>query len=140
MLAKKFMHSKITQGIYKLGIILLLIGFTGEIGQRSFIVLLYEMNKTFITQQYCENKNRPQMHCNGHCFLRKQLLKLNGTTKIEVPNPFPSLLNFETMPPAPFTHEAFYFFEKPIKRTCVSYIVCTILKGIKRNIFAPPWQ
>lgn len=134
------MHSKIAQGIYKLGIILLLIGFIGEIGRRSFTVLLYEINKTSITKQYCENKNRPQMHCNGRCFLRKQLLKLNDTTKIEAPASFPSLLHFETMPLAPFTHEAFYFFEQPIKRTCGSYIVCTILKGIKRNIFAPPWQ
>jgi hypothetical protein len=42
----------------------------------SFIIYAnYEINKEKITQQFCENKNKPQIHCNGKCHLMKQLKK-----------------------------------------------------------------
>jgi hypothetical protein len=40
-----------------------------------FWQLKYELNKAEITQKYCENKNRPALHCNGQCYLAKQLRK-----------------------------------------------------------------
>ena len=40
-----------------------------------FWQLKYELNKAEITQKYCENKNRPELHCNGQCYLAKQLKK-----------------------------------------------------------------
>ena len=39
------------------------------------IGVYYHVNKTYITQQLCENRNNPQIHCNGHCYLSKQLQK-----------------------------------------------------------------
>lgn len=33
----------------------------------------YQINKSYITATYCVNKNKPWMHCNGHCFLMKRL-------------------------------------------------------------------
>ena len=39
------------------------------------IGVYYHVNKTYISQQLCENRNNPQMHCNGHCYLSKQLQK-----------------------------------------------------------------
>ncbi len=39
------------------------------------IGVYYHFNKAYITQQLCENKNKPSMHCNGHCYLSKQLKK-----------------------------------------------------------------
>ena len=42
----------------------------------SFIIILnYELNTGYITQNFCENKNKPQLHCNGQCHLNKQLQK-----------------------------------------------------------------
>lgn len=35
----------------------------------------YELNKKAITEQFCINKNKPQLHCNGKCHLKKQLQK-----------------------------------------------------------------
>lgn len=35
----------------------------------------YNFNKQAITQQLCENKSRPEMHCEGKCYLSKQLKK-----------------------------------------------------------------
>ena len=38
----------------------------------------YELNKADITARYCENKNRPELHCNGQCYLAKQLKKADA--------------------------------------------------------------
>ncbi len=37
--------------------------------------MYYHINKEYISQKLCENRNNPAMHCNGHCFLSKQLKK-----------------------------------------------------------------
>ncbi|MFM7023048.1 MAG: hypothetical protein ACKOXB_08720 [Flavobacteriales bacterium] len=42
---------------------------------KSFILVNYELNKTAITNKYCENKAKPKMHCDGKCHLKKQLKK-----------------------------------------------------------------
>ena len=37
------------------------------------VYLDYEFNKEFIIKNYCVNKNRPQLHCDGKCYLAKKL-------------------------------------------------------------------
>jgi hypothetical protein len=39
------------------------------------IGVYYHVNKEYISKQLCENRNNPQIHCNGHCYLAKQLEK-----------------------------------------------------------------
>lgn len=39
------------------------------------IVWYYHINKTYISQKLCVNRSNPKMHCNGHCYLSKQLKK-----------------------------------------------------------------
>jgi hypothetical protein len=45
------------------------------------IGLYYHFNKEYISKQLCVNRNNPQMHCNGHCFLSKQLKKAEQNEK-----------------------------------------------------------
>ncbi len=33
----------------------------------------YHLNKEAIALKYCENKNKPKLHCDGKCYLKKQL-------------------------------------------------------------------
>ena len=42
---------------------------------KLLILLDYEVNKATITQNFCENKSKPKLHCNGKCHLKKQLEK-----------------------------------------------------------------
>lgn len=42
---------------------------------KSIILANYEINKKEITEKYCVNKDKPQMHCCGKCFLKKQLAR-----------------------------------------------------------------
>ena len=39
------------------------------------IGVYYHLNKEYISQKLCENRSKPELHCNGHCYLSKQLKK-----------------------------------------------------------------
>lgn len=39
------------------------------------IGLYYQFNKAYIAQKLCVNANKPQLHCNGQCYLSKMLKK-----------------------------------------------------------------
>src|SRR4051812_40206188 len=39
------------------------------------IGVYYHLNKAYIVRQLCENRSNAKMHCNGHCYLSKQLKK-----------------------------------------------------------------
>ena len=52
---------------------LLLTGFVLQIFSKQIIFVDYQFNKTFIASVLCENKAKPQMHCEGKCHLKKEL-------------------------------------------------------------------
>jgi len=39
----------------------------------------YGLNLNSIIEQYCVNKNKPQLHCDGKCFLAEQLNKASDS-------------------------------------------------------------
>ena len=45
------------------------------------IGVYFHVNKEFISKQLCVNRNNPQVHCNGHCYLSKQLKKAEQNEK-----------------------------------------------------------
>jgi hypothetical protein len=54
-------------------VILLLVGFLGQTFSKYFIVLDYQLNKSYIAANLCENRNRPEMKCAGKCYLCRRL-------------------------------------------------------------------
>lgn len=36
-------------------------------------IAYYQINKEYITRVLCENRDKPQLHCDGHCYLAKKL-------------------------------------------------------------------
>lgn len=44
-------------------------------------VLDYIINYDYISAELCENKAKPEMHCNGKCHLKKQLAKASDSEK-----------------------------------------------------------
>ena len=48
------------------------------------VVAGFYANRNYIAQNLCENRNKPMMHCNGKCYLRK---KLAQQSKDQAPNP-----------------------------------------------------
>ena len=61
-----------------------------------FPVLNYIINYSYISQELCENKNQPQLNCNGKCHLKKELAKAsesNSSSSTEKKN-FPAEYDF----------------------------------------------
>lgn len=40
---------------------------------RFFIYAGFELNRNYIASTLCENRDKPQLHCNGKCYLMKKL-------------------------------------------------------------------
>lgn len=40
---------------------------------RFFVYAGFELNKSYITTVLCENKDKPELNCNGKCFLSKKI-------------------------------------------------------------------
>jgi hypothetical protein len=55
--------------------IFLAAAFLFQSASKLLIMADYELHKDFITKNFCENKAKPMMHCNGKCHMRKQLQK-----------------------------------------------------------------
>ncbi|WPQ62907.1 hypothetical protein SIO70_31585 [Chitinophaga sancti] len=53
--------------------IALLTGLLLQNCSQYLIMLEYKVNQDYIASVLCENKDKPEMHCNGKCQLKKQL-------------------------------------------------------------------
>lgn len=65
----------------------------------ELLVVNYELNKAQITAQYCVNKAKPMLHCNGQCHLAQQLRKAEGPDK-KAPVTSAARGKFEVLPAA----------------------------------------
>lgn len=46
------------------------------------MLLNYSLEREAYIEQYCENKDKPELHCEGHCHLSKELkMASNDNTK-----------------------------------------------------------
>lgn len=66
---------------------------------REVLVMNYQLNKARITELYCVNKARPQLHCNGKCHLAKQLRKADNDNK-KAPAGSITKMKYEVLPSA----------------------------------------
>jgi len=53
--------------------ILLLFLLNIPLFSRWSFVVYYQVNKSYIAKELCINRNKPQLHCEGKCFLAKKL-------------------------------------------------------------------
>ncbi|MEZ4779503.1 MAG: hypothetical protein R2786_09010 [Flavobacteriaceae bacterium] len=49
-------------------------------------LLYYELNIDYIIENYCVNKEKPELKCNGKCYLAQQLQKNNPTQETKEHN------------------------------------------------------
>lgn len=53
----------------------LLIAILLQVCGRSWVVVYYEWNKTYIANNLCENRDKPALKCHGKCKLMKMMEK-----------------------------------------------------------------
>jgi hypothetical protein len=52
---------------------LLIVSLLSANFSRFFIYAGFELNRNYIATKLCENRNKPQLHCNGKCYFMKKL-------------------------------------------------------------------
>lgn len=56
----------------------------------------YQVNRDYIASTLCINKDRPELNCNGYCYLKTQMKKVVDLPVEEIPQlPIPSTDNTE---------------------------------------------
>lgn len=67
---------------------------------RELLVLDYQARKAEITRLFCVNKDKPRLHCNGKCHLRRQLGKATDTES-KAPGAGFAKIKYEVLAPLP---------------------------------------
>ncbi|NQX40685.1 hypothetical protein SAMN05421820_10489 [Pedobacter steynii] len=45
------------------------------------LITIYQLNKAYVSSALCENRNRPEIHCEGKCVLKKSLAHAERTER-----------------------------------------------------------
>lgn len=61
--------------------ITLIVALVGANLSRFFVYAGFSANQKYIAQNLCINKNRPWLHCNGHCYFMKKVQQAEETEK-----------------------------------------------------------
>lgn len=48
----------------------------------------YEITKDYIINNYCVNKNRPELHCDGKCYLSKKIKAFQESEELQARTEF----------------------------------------------------
>lgn len=60
---------------------ILILAYLVYLLQPIYILIDFTINQEFIAQELCENKEKPELKCNGKCYLMKKLEKAVGKVK-----------------------------------------------------------
>ncbi|WP_051760319.1 hypothetical protein [Pedobacter antarcticus] len=50
---------------------------------RMFVFSAFKLNQKYIASTLCENRDKPEMHCNGKCYLTKKIKQAEEREKKE---------------------------------------------------------
>lgn len=101
------------------------------------IILYWKVNQAYITQTLCENKNKPQMHCDGKCYLYKQLKKAEENQKSNLPNSIPKLKFIDQFVVVDYKWN-FGIPLHPFQKIKFTNYSSNLLIGYENSIFRPP--
>lgn len=59
----------------------LLIALIGSGFSQVAVYAGFQLNQDYIVKNLCVNRNRPEMHCNGRCYLMSKLKQVNEKEK-----------------------------------------------------------
>ncbi len=121
--------------INDIGAVVLLFIILMKTASMPLVTIDYAINQNFIARTLCENKAKPEMHCNGKCFMKKQLARSgenqdagtsHGNTRI-------TLLDFNESP-ANFRLDMFSDRRQPV----LSHSSSPLSAGSMNRLLRPP--
>jgi len=112
-------------------VLCLLFSMSAKLG----LLLNYYANMRQITEEHCVNKNRPEMHCNGSCYLSSQMKETEPREPV-----FPNLELLKDLSPAVFFSRPALHVQFP--KTADTHFPASasqqVLQRVPGSIFQPP--
>lgn len=130
------MQQSITSLLKALTAILLVSCITIESTGKGGMLISYLANKKYITENFCINKSNQKLHCNGKCYLVKQL-KQEEKKEQSPAQPSSLLLEEEFIMNLPETLATFPIVDLVISRGLTSFNQKYISR-FSSDIFHPP--
>lgn len=103
---------------------------------QEVLVVQYQLNKARITARYCVNKARPQLHCDGRCYLARQLRKADAAGK-KAPASSLAKVKYEVLPAVAFALRPPRQWPLPGRRYG-AYPPAQCAAGASSGVFRPP--
>src|SRR5210317_1535035 len=92
---------------------------------------IYEFNKSQFIENYCENKDKPELKCNGKCHLSEQMIDITDNNSEPIVQFLPEILLF-----LPFDDLS---IDEPTQKKIQSYPIYTsFTEEFFRKIEHPP--
>ncbi len=103
------------------------------------LYLDFEIRREFIVANLCENKNRPQLHCDGKCYLAKRIASLDEQEKRQAEKTYMSRLIDQVMD----QRADFSFAQQPVLAELLPCAVFSLASSFTPriavdDIFHPP--
>ncbi|MCG2462557.1 hypothetical protein K8352_17480 [Flavobacteriaceae bacterium F89] len=118
----------------KISVILILLSFSASPVYQFGYIAYYELNIDYIIQTYCVNQDRPEMHCDGKCYLMDQLTI--GSNKKDSAK---SIQLIEVFYPVYFQRYGYnYTFQKPLVKESSKWSVSKNPQSRFLNVPVPP--
>lgn len=121
----------------KLLAILLTLSLLVQCTAQYAVLALYRVQRDYVAKVLCENRTKPSMHCNGKCYLAKQIKKVtNGSSTGSETNNTVEKENIVYLLPTPIVAtclSAYYYTTQHVSRYCA---ISPQLPG--SSVFRPP--
>jgi len=119
--------------------ILLLLLLTWQTMFKAGFIIYWKANQAYITETLCENKDKPQLHCNGKCYLNKQLKKADDTESDNksIPNAILKLKSVDLFVLQNHNWSFGSYLFSSDKSTPI-YSSLNLLTGYQNSLFQPP--
>ena len=120
--------------MFKRGITILLIICTLAANfTRLFVFAGFELNQKYIASTLCENRDKPWLHCNGHCYLMKKIKAAEEKEKNEERQTQKNLIQqvfFSTITKVTFSSQLLQVYPDRYQQMA--------LQSVSLNILHPP--
>ncbi len=97
-------------------------------------LLEYNLNKEYIASVLCENRNKPELACNGKCYLNKQLEK----SQEENHNHSVPQIDLSKYPVTPISYNKYTLKEVETSNKLEYFYVAKHPQKYTSSVFRPP--
>ncbi len=101
----------------------------------AYMIIDYEINKDYISKYLCENKDRPELKCQGKCYLMQKLKKSAAEKEEQKTKHMSQISKIEVMA---LNQLVKFGFSNHVLFKILTPVIITLHNGYELGVFKPP--